>query len=136
VTFASAVLSVGDAQYSPTSAITVYYTQARQETANNNYLVPLMQAALKTALAKVTAHGRVDRQRGPSEVLHCRLVARVGRDATISSEPVLDYTQARQETANNNYLVPLMQAALKTALAKVTAQSVADLYVLPGYSRR
>lgn len=56
----AAARSVGDAQYSPTSAITVYYTQARQETANNNYLVPLMQAALKTALAKVTAQSVAD----------------------------------------------------------------------------
>jgi hypothetical protein len=36
-----------------------------------------------------------------SEVLHCRLVARVGRDATISSEPVLDAggRTNRQQTA-------------------------------------
>ncbi|CAE6533667.1 unnamed protein product [Rhizoctonia solani] len=57
---ASARLNVarmtGNSSYSPTSAITLYYTQARNELAIGNYVVPLTTAALTQILQRFNAN--------------------------------------------------------------------------------
>ncbi|KAH7906449.1 hypothetical protein BJ138DRAFT_1162589 [Hygrophoropsis aurantiaca] len=62
----------GDTTYNPASAITVYYAQARQETATGNYVVPLSTAILENAtsswattsaqryLAEIYAQGQIN----------------------------------------------------------------------------
>lgn len=47
--------SIGNANYNGSQAISVYYAQARQESALGSYLVPLMQASLGQLTAQVSA---------------------------------------------------------------------------------
>lgn len=47
--------SSGNASYNGTSAISVYYAQARQEQATGTYLVPLMQQALGQITGRLSA---------------------------------------------------------------------------------
>ena len=47
--------SIGNSSYNGTSAIHVYYAQARQENAVGTYLLPLMQQALGQVTGQISA---------------------------------------------------------------------------------